>query len=138
MNRLVPKIPNINIKYFYYYWKNHSDSLKELYRGSANKSLDKIAFGKYEFPLPSILVQNEIVSKLEDNLAEKKRLEQMVAKADQRAKYILDGYLYSQLKVDPEVAVEPMILVNEIVDISRDLPKPKRRVLKSKKTSPGV
>jgi hypothetical protein len=73
--------------------------------------------------------------------SELKVMEKMAAKAEQRAKFVLDGYLSSQ-KVEPEivheVAVEPVTPVNEIVDISTDLPKPKRRVLKLKKTSPGV
>ncbi|NDB84697.1 MAG: hypothetical protein EB127_18630 [Alphaproteobacteria bacterium] len=78
--------------------------------------------------------------------AELKTLEQMAAKAEQRARYILDGYLSSQ-KVEPEVVqqvvVEPVIPVNEIIrgdapSAPADPPKPKKIILKSKKIALAV
>jgi hypothetical protein len=69
-------------------------------------------------------------------------MEQMAAKAEQRAKYILDGYLYSNADSSPvltanpndqqDVLVNTPIPVNEIINTS-DTPKPKR-ILKIKKS----
>jgi hypothetical protein len=79
--------------------------------------------------------------------SELKTMEQMAAKAEQRAKYILDGYLSTQSTVEPEVVqevVEPITPVNEIVEATVvpvapvTPPKPKKTVIRLKKTDPVV
>jgi hypothetical protein len=68
--------------------------------------------------------------------SELKVMEQMAAKAEQRAKYIVDGYLSTQTTVQPEpvqeIAVDPQP-TNELVQMSEETPKPKKKVFKVKK-----
>ena len=100
-------------------------------------------------PIPPLAVQQEVLAMLNEMEAELKTMEQMAAKAEQRAKYILDGYLSSKPSSEPapvqevpEHIEEAQVPVNEIVNISVspvapvDPPKPKKTVLKLKKQSP--
>jgi restriction endonuclease S subunit len=52
-------------------------------------------FYNLSYPLPPLAVQEEVLTTLKEMEAELKTLEQMAAKAEQRAKYIIDGYLTS-------------------------------------------
>ena len=93
MNRLVPKTKDIQLKYFYYYWKYNSGVLKGLYHGTANKSLDKDAFNKHQIPIPPLAIQQQIVEDIELNENQIKELEEIIKKKKEDTKYILDRYL---------------------------------------------
>ena len=66
--------------------------------------------------------------------AELKTMEQMAAKAEQRAKYILDGYLSSQSQPIVESAPEAPEATpqNTLVAPTPEAPKPKKKVFKLK------
>ena len=89
-----------------------------------------------EIPIPPLPIQQEVLAILNEMEAELKVMEQMAAKAEQRAKYILDGYLSTQTTVQPEpveeIAVDPQP-INEVVPTSQESPKPKKKVFKVKK-----
>ena len=58
----------INVKYIYYYLLNMQSIIEEKYqKGSCNKVLDVELFNKMPFILPSLDIQNEIVSYLDFN-----------------------------------------------------------------------
>ena len=107
--------------------------------------IPKVTQGKLlEIPIltPPLPIQQEVLTILNEMESELKTMEQMAAKAEQRAKFVLDGYLSSQ-KVEPEVVheapVEPVVPVNEIIEAPvapADPPKPKKTVLKLKKVAP--
>ena len=82
MNRLVPKTNDIQLMYFYYYWKYNSAVLKGLYHGTANKSLDKDAFNKYQIPLPPLSIQQEIVATLDRIFADPQDMKDCLAFTD--------------------------------------------------------
>lgn len=114
--------------------------------------IPKVTQGKLlEIPIviPPLAIQQEVLAILNEMEAELKTMEQMAAKAEQRAKYILDGYLSNKPSSEPapmqevsEPIEEAQVPVNEIVNISvapvapMDPPKPKKTVLKLKKQSP--
>jgi restriction endonuclease S subunit len=127
---------------FLYLWLLLNNKfLKDLSSG-IKPGIRKSEVAEILIAIPPLPIQQEILAILNEMETELKAMEQMAAKAEQRAKYILDGYLSSQSKVEPEVVqevpVEPVTPVNEIVEISTDPPKSKRRILKLKKTDPVV
>jgi type I restriction enzyme M protein len=66
MMKLIPKIDNINLKYFYYYLKSIQYKLENEYqKGASNKSLDIDLFNEMEIPLPVLETQNIIVNHLD-------------------------------------------------------------------------
>jgi len=116
--------------------------LSQCSTGSCQKNIEMDRFYMLEYPCPPLSIQQEVLTILNEMETELKTMEQMAAKAEQRAKYILDGYLTSQTRVEPEVVqeapVEPVIPVNEIVEAPvapADPPKPKKTVLKLKKNN---
>jgi type I restriction-modification system DNA methylase subunit len=170
MLRLVPKSDKVLLKYFYYFWKHKTvEYLRTFYKGAANKSLDQDKFAHFRFPIPSLIIQKEIVesidiiynnssiakaiisspldiqnrilSILNEREADSKTLEQMAAKAEQRAKYILDGYL-SQAAANPTPHVEPAAVPQntliaptpEPTESAQQDPKPAKKVIKLKKS----
>lgn len=114
--------------------------------------IPKVTQGKLlEIPIviPPLPIQQEVLAILNEMEAELKVMEQMAAKAEQRAKYILDGYLSNKPSSEPapvqevpEHIEEAQVPVNEILEVSVapvapvDPPKPKKTVLKLKKQSP--
>jgi len=129
---------------FLYYLLTTDECIKYLSDhsgGSSYPAFKPESLSDYSIPIPPLPIQEEILAILNEMESELKVMEQIAAKAEQRAKFVLDGYLSSQ-KVEPEVVVEvpvgSVIPVNEIVEISTETPKSKRRILKSKKTNPPV
>jgi restriction endonuclease S subunit len=105
--------------------------------GSCQKNIEMDRFYMLEYPCPPLPIQQEVLAILNEMEAELKTMEQMAAKAEQRAKYILDGYLSTQTTVEPErvqeIAVESQA-TNEVVPMSQEAPKPKKKVFKVKKS----
>jgi type I restriction enzyme S subunit len=63
--------------------------------GSAQPFISCKNINEMEIPIPPLPIQQEVLAILNEMEAELKVMEQMVVKAEQRAKYILDGYLAS-------------------------------------------
>jgi type I restriction enzyme S subunit len=61
--------------------------------GSAQPFVSCKAINEFDIPLPPLPIQQEILAMLEEMEAERKAMEQMAAKAEERAKFILDNYL---------------------------------------------
>jgi restriction endonuclease S subunit len=100
--------------------------------------ITKTKYYTIEIPCPPLPIQQEVLAILNDMEAELKAIEQMAAKAEQRAKFILDGHLSCQSNPDAISEVNNKVIVtalpvNEIVETS-DTPKAKR-ILKIKKES---
>ena len=76
---------NINIKH-----------IRDLATRSVNlEHISKDSILNYEIPLPPLETQQQILTILNEMEGERKSLEQMASKAEERAKFILDGYLNS-------------------------------------------
>jgi len=71
------------------------ERLSETSTGSCQKNIEMERFYNLSYPLPPLPIQQEVLAILNEMEAELKVMEDMVAKAEQRAKYILDGYLTS-------------------------------------------
>ena len=124
---------------FLYYLLTTDEAIKYLSDhsgGSSYPAFKPESLSEYSIPIPPHPIQQEVLAILNEMESELKVMEQMAAKAEQRARFVLDGYLSSQ-KVEPEVVhevpVEPVTPVNEVVEISAEAPKQERRILKSKK-----
>jgi restriction endonuclease S subunit len=112
--------------------------------GSCQKGLNQKEFVQMTLYIPPLPIQQEVLAILNEMESELKTMEQMAAKAEQRAKFVLDGYLSNQ-KVEPEVVqevpVEPVTPVNETVEttVAPVTPlKPKKTIIRLKKTDPVV
>jgi restriction endonuclease S subunit len=111
--------------------------LSEISTGSCQQNIEMKQFYMLEYSCPPLSIQQEILAILNEMEAELKTMEQMAAKAEQRAKFVLDGYLttkVTQPPSDPEAIVEEPVNelepVNEVVPVS----KAPKRVIKIKKT----
>ena len=62
-------------------------------KGSCNKTMNIERFLDLLITVPPIEFQHKVLAILNEMEAEVATLEQMAAKAEQRAKFILDGYL---------------------------------------------
>uniref|UniRef100_A0A6C0APE1 site-specific DNA-methyltransferase (adenine-specific) n=1 Tax=viral metagenome TaxID=1070528 RepID=A0A6C0APE1_9ZZZZ len=109
--------------------------------GSCQKGLNQKEFVQMTLYIPPLSIQQEILAILNEMESELKAMEQMAARAEQRAKYILDGYLCSNVDLTPVLTANPnnqqdasvntLIPVNEII-VTTEAPKAKR-ILKIKK-----
>jgi len=70
-----------------------ADEIFSLATGSCQKGLTQKEFTHFMIYTPSLPIQHEVLAILNEMEAELATLEQMAAKAEQRAKFILDGYL---------------------------------------------
>ena len=135
---LTQKAPcSITHKFIHNYLMTNIKSIRGLSKRSVNlEHISKESIMNFEIPIPPLTIQQEVLAILNEMEAEMKTMEQMAAKAEQRAKYILNGYLSTQTTVEPErvqeIAVEPQP-TNELVPMSEDAPKPKKKVFKLKK-----
>jgi len=98
-------------KYIYYmltsdecvqYLSNHSG-------GSSYPAFNSDILSEYQIPCPPLPIQHEVLAILNEMEAELATLEQMATKAEQRAKFILDGYLTHAPVAQPE----PVVAVNK-------------------------
>jgi len=82
----------INNRFFYNWLHLNNQVLKELSSG-IKPGIRKSDVAEILMPVPPIEFQHEVLAILNEMEAELATLEQMAAKAEQRAKFILDGYL---------------------------------------------
>jgi type I restriction enzyme S subunit len=83
---------NVMNNQFFYNWLHlNNQVLKDLSSG-IKPGIRKSDVAEILMPIPPIEFQHEILAILNEMEAELVTLEQMVAKAEQRAKFILDGY----------------------------------------------
>jgi type I restriction enzyme S subunit len=86
---------NTNIVINEYLWNWLLINTKEVYKcgqGSAQKAINMSALNNLEIPVPPLAIQHEVLAILNEMEAELALFEQMAAKAEQRAKFILNGY----------------------------------------------
>jgi hypothetical protein len=105
--------------------------------GSCQKGLNQKEFVQMTLYIPPLPIQQEVLAILNEMESELKVMEQMAAKAEQRAKYILDGYL-TQPAANPTPHVEPVAapqntLIAPTPEPSEP-PKPAKKVIKLKKS----
>lgn len=87
------KDTSILLSRFFYNWLHlNNQVLKELSSG-IKPGIRKSDVAEILMPVPPIDFQHEVLAILNEMEAELQTLEQMAAKAEQRAKFILDGYL---------------------------------------------
>lgn len=67
--------------------------LSQCSTGSCQKNIEMDRFYTLEYPCPPLPIQHEVLAILNEMEAELQTLEQMAAKAEKRAKFILDSYL---------------------------------------------
>ena len=145
---LTQKTPsNITHKFIHNYLMSNIKSIRGLSKRSVNlEHISKESIMNFEIPLPPLPIQQEVLAILNEMEAELKTMEQMAAKAEQRAKYILDGYLSSQPLtatveevLETDVAPQNTLVLaseSEPAEAPTPPPKPAKRVLKLKKGPP--
>jgi restriction endonuclease S subunit len=82
----------MNNKFFYYWLLNNNKVLKDLSSG-VKPGIRKSDVAEILIPIPPLETQQQILTILNEMDDERTSLEQMVSKADVRAKLILDGFL---------------------------------------------
>jgi type I restriction-modification system DNA methylase subunit/restriction endonuclease S subunit len=79
-------------RFFYYWLLNNNKVLKDLSSG-VKPGIRKSDVAEILIPLPPLGTQQQILTILNEMEGERKSLEQMASKAEERAKFVLDGYL---------------------------------------------
>lgn len=79
--------------FIYYYLKFNRSVVNRHVNSSAIPMISKTNYYTIEIPIPPLAEQEKVLTMLNEMEAECKVLEQMAAKAEGRAKFILDGYL---------------------------------------------
>ena len=133
-------------RFLYYYLKFNRQIVNTHVNTTAIPMITKTKYYTIEIPIPPLPIQQESLAILNEMEAELKIMEQMAAKAEQRAKYILDGYLSSKPSSEPvqeipvpvnEVIETPVAPVAPVAPIAPvEPPKPKKTILKLKKKEP--
>lgn len=82
----------MNNRFFYYWLLNNNKVLKDLSSG-VKPGIRKSDVAEILIPLPPLETQQQILTILNEMEGERKSLEQMASKAEERAKFVLDGYL---------------------------------------------
>ena len=96
------------LQYLYHYLNTFKTRVEEGYVGSNHKNISNGFMETFEVEFPPLPVQHEVLAILNEIEAELQTLEQMAAKAEQRAKFILDGYLTpAPQAVEAEPVVDP-------------------------------
>jgi len=129
---------SITHKFVHNYLMTNIKSIRGLSKRSVNlEHISKESIMNFEIPIPPLPIQQEVLAILNEMEAELKIMEQMAAKAEQRAKYILDGYLI-QPAANPTPHVEPAVAPqNTLVAATpepTEPPKPAKKVIKLKKS----
>lgn len=133
-------------EFLWYILLTDKNSLSQCSTGACQKNIEMERFYMLEYPCPPLAIQQEVLAILNEMEAELKVMEQMAAKAEQRAKYILDGYLSSKPTAEPiEEVVEPVAVPQNTLVSSTpepvvpaeptEPPKPAKKVFKLKKGS---
>lgn len=82
----------MNNRFFYYWLLNNNKVLKDLSSG-VKPGIRKSDVTEILIPIPPLETQQQILTILNEMEGERKSLEQMASKAEERAKFVLDGYL---------------------------------------------
>ena len=140
------KSKNIDVVLEEFLWHTllcDKDRLSETSTGSCQKNIEMERFYNLSYAVPPLAIQQEVLAILNEMEAELKVMEQMAAKAEQRAKYVLDGYLSSQpVEATVQEVLEPDVAPqNTLVSVSESepakaptpSPKPAKRIIKLKK-----
>jgi len=78
----------------YHYLCSNIKNIRDMAHYSINLgSISKDSIMNYEIPIPPLETQQQILTILNEMEGERKSLEQMASKAEERAKFVLDGYL---------------------------------------------
>lgn len=88
-DNLILKLNNneYNIKYFYYYLLLNIDKLDNLFHGTTIKHISKSDLENLEIPIPSILIQNKIVSELDSNYKIFNNTKSLIENIDEQKKF---------------------------------------------------
>jgi restriction endonuclease S subunit len=94
---LSPKVDNgLSHIFVYHYLCSSAKAIRDMAKYSINLgSISKESIMNFQIPIPPLPIQQEVLAILNEMEAELKVMEQMAEKAEQRAKYILEGYLTS-------------------------------------------
>ena len=65
MSRLKPRLSNISLKYYYYYFNSIISQIEFFNKGVANKTLDEVLLSSLKIPVPPLERQREIVDYLD-------------------------------------------------------------------------
>jgi hypothetical protein len=110
---LRPANEEVNLKYIYYYLKQTKCILNKV-NHSVLPKVNKSDFDDIVIPLPSLAVQQEIVSAIDNTEAELVMLKQKMMETEQKKKFILDGYLTPAAPVaQPVVVVGKKVIVKK-------------------------
>ena len=90
-----------SLQYLYHYLITFKTRVEEGYVGSNHKNISNGFMEAFEVEFPPLPIQHEVLAILNEMEAELQTLEQMAAKAEQRAKFILDGYLTPAPQAEP-------------------------------------
>lgn len=136
---LTQKTPcTITHKFIHNYLTTNIKSIRGLSKRSVNlEHISKESIMNFEIPIPPLPIQQQTRAILNEMDIELKALEQMVAKAEQRAKFILDGYLSSEPTSELAPAQEiPPLPVNEVIEtpVGPAEPPKLKKIIKLKKT----
>jgi type I restriction enzyme S subunit len=124
----------------YLYWLLHYggfyEALQNVHTGTTIKHISGKNIAEVLLPLPPLPIQQEVIAILNEMEAEMKVMEQMAAKAEQRAKYILDGYMSSKPTAEPGLVDPVAVPQNTLVSATEptEPPKPAKKIIKLKKS----
>jgi type I restriction enzyme S subunit len=95
-NLIISPKPDVNFStdYVYHYLCSNIKNIRDMANYSINLgSISKDSIMNYDIPIPPLETQQQILTILNEMEDERKSLEQMASKAEERAKFVLDGYL---------------------------------------------
>jgi restriction endonuclease S subunit len=128
---------------FFYLWLLLNNTVLKYISSGIKPGIKKSDVAEILMPIPPLHIQEEVLVILNEMESELKVMEQMAAKAEQRAKFVLDGYLSSQSKATEPVAIPKNTLVTTEAPVpvaipvntlvTTEAPVPVRRVLGKKK-----
>ena len=98
---LKENISDVSLKFIYNLIQYNISILEEGFSGGNQKKISQDYISSVQIPLPPLPIQHEVLAILNEMEAELQTLEQMAAKAEQRAKFILDGYLTPAPQAEP-------------------------------------
>ena len=135
MSRLNPIIPNILLKFYYYYFNSIIREIELFNKGVANKTLDiDLLSSTLKIPIPSLERQKEIVEYCEYNTTLIKQLENEIANNKKQAQQFITSIVQSQvqLKEEHEIPLLNSEIINEVQEEiqiieNEDIIKPKAK-----------
>ena len=96
---------DIMTQYIQLYLSNNIHLVEAEFQGSNHKHPTWDRLSMIKIPIPPLPIQTETLAILNEIKAELKVLEQMAAKAEERAQFILDGYLFTPVEEETTAAI---------------------------------